>query len=253
MKAKLFVTLAVVALCMAIAVSMSAQVQSQTSTRTTGANVTTSVDKAEVVYISGNDVVIKMQDGSIRHFNNVPDSVKVTVDGQQLGVRDLKVGMKLQRTMTTTTRSQVITTVKTVSGKVWQVNPPTTLILTMDNGENKSFKIPKGQKFNIDGTMVDAFGLRKGMLVSATQIIQVPQEVIDHQRKLSGTMPPPPPPPPVEAPILIAQEAPAPAPAPEAPATLPKTGSPLPLIGFLGMLSLASSLGLSSFRNKFGK
>jgi len=36
--------------------------------------------------------------------------------------------------------------------------------------------------------------------------------------------------------------------APAAPAALPKTGSPLPLIGLLGFLSLASSLGLRAFR-----
>jgi hypothetical protein len=39
-----------------------------------------------------------------------------------------------------------------------------------------------------------------------------------------------------------------PAPAPEAPKTLPKTASPLPAIGLAGLLSLAGSLGLRSFR-----
>jgi len=42
--------------------------------------------------------------------------------------------------------------------------------------------------------------------------------------------------------------APAPAPAPEAPKKLPKTASPLPAIGLAGLLSLAGSLVLRSFR-----
>jgi hypothetical protein len=44
--------------------------------------------------------------------------------------------------------------------------------------------------------------------------------------------------------------APAAAPAGEAPKKLPKTASPLPGIGFAGLLSFAGSLGLRSFRLK---
>jgi LPXTG-motif cell wall-anchored protein len=42
----------------------------------------------------------------------------------------------------------------------------------------------------------------------------------------------------------------APAPAPEAPRSLPKTASPLPAIGLAGVLSLAGSLVLRSFRRR---
>jgi len=66
---------------------------------------------------------------------------------------------------------------------------------------------------------------------------------------LTGTMPPPPPAPPADVPILIAEAAPAPAPA--APAELPKTASPLPLIGLLGTLALLLSFGLKAIRSTF--
>ena len=56
-------------------------------------------------------------------------------------------------------------------GKVWHVNPPNTVILTLEDGTNQSFNIPKGQKFNIDGQTVDAFHLKKGMKVSATKVV----------------------------------------------------------------------------------
>lgn len=245
--------LAVATTCLAVSARMSAQVQTETTTTHGTASHEMKVDRAEVVSVNGNDVVVKMEDGTIRHIANVPDSVRVTVDGKQLGVHDLKPGMKLQRTITTTTVPKVITTTKSVTGKVWYVNPPSSVILTMENGENQQFKVPSGQKFNIDGKETDVWGLKKGMTVSATKVVEVPETVVTQQRALSGTAPAPPPPPPAGQPILIvvAEPTPAPAaPAPVAKAELPKTGSILPLFGLLGLLSLVSSFGLKSLRAK---
>jgi len=188
-----------------------------------------------------------MEDGTLRHFSNVPESAKVNVDGQELGIHDLKVGMKLQKTVTTITTPKTITTVKTVTGKVWHVTPPNSVILTLDDGTNQQFKIPKDQKFNVDGQMVDAWGLKKGMKVSATKVVEEPIVDVEHQRQLTGSMPPPPPPPPPDAPIIIAVMTPVPAPA-AAPAELPKTASNLPLIGFLGLAALGTALGLKLIR-----
>ena len=235
------------AVCLALTLSMSAQVQTKTSTAGHSASIVTQVERGEVVYVSGNDVVIKMEDGTIRHFANVPETFKATVDGQQVGVHDLKPGMKLQRTITTTTVAKVITTVKSVTGKVWMVNPPNSVILTMDDGKNQQFKIPNNQKFNVDGKMVDAWGLKKGMSISATKVVEEPVNVVSERKNVTGSSPPPPPP--VDVPILIVVAVPAPAQVAQAPAELPKTGSLLPLIGLLGLLSLASSLGLRTVRN----
>jgi LPXTG-motif cell wall-anchored protein len=235
-------------MCIVFALSMSAQVKTETNTSSGQSSSQTTVERAEVVLVNGNDLVVKMEDGSIRHIANVPESARVDVDGQQLGIHDLKPGMKLQRTITTTTTPQVITTVKTVTGKVWHVSPPNSVILTMDDGTNQSFKIPKGQKFTVDGQQTDAFGLKKGMRISATKIVEEPVTQVEHERQLTGSMPPPPPPPPADVPILVAVVVPPPAPAAAAPAELPKTGSPLPLIGLLGMLSLLSSIGLGLLR-----
>ena len=38
-----------------------------------------------------------MEDGTIRHIANVPESARIMVDGKELGVHDLKPGMKLER------------------------------------------------------------------------------------------------------------------------------------------------------------
>jgi LPXTG-motif cell wall-anchored protein len=238
--------LVVGAVCLAFTLSMSAQVQTKTNTAGHSAAVVTQVERGEVVYVSGNDVVIKMEDGTIRHFANVPESFRATVDGQQVGVHDLKPGMKLQRTITTTTIAKTITEVKSVTGKVWFINPPNSVILTMENGKNQQFKIPNNQKFNVDGQMVDAWGLKKGMTVSATKVVETPLNEVAQRRNVTGSSPPPPPP--VDVPILVEEETAAPVEVAQAPAELPKTGSELPLIGLLGLLSLASSLGLRMAR-----
>jgi hypothetical protein len=241
---------AVGALCMTFAVSMSAQVKSETTTTSGQAVHETTVERGEVVLVNGNDLVIKMEDGTIRHFANVPESARATVDGQQLGIHDLKPGMKLQRTLTISTTPKTITTVQTVTGKVWHISPPSSVILTLEDGTNQQFKIPKDQKFKVDGQMVDAWGLKKGMRVAATKIVEVPVTEVERQRQLTGSMPPPPPPPPADEPILIAAAAPEPAPA-APPAELPKTASLLPLVGLLGSLALFVSFGLRAVRSTF--
>jgi hypothetical protein len=233
--------------------TMHAQVQTDTITTSGQPTIETKVDRGTVVLVDGNDLVVKAEDGHLVHFPNVPESARAIVDGQELGIHDLKPGMMLERTITTTTTPQTITTVKSVTGKVWYVNPPSSVILTLEDGTNQEFKIPQGQKFNIDGQMVDAWGLKKGMRVSATKVVEEPETVAEHQEDVSGTTPPPPPDPVVDLPILVFvithfDPIPETAPAEVASTELPKTASELPLIGLLGLLSMAAGLSLHAAR-----
>ena len=43
------------------------------------------------VYVCGNDVIMKGDDGKIGDFSNVPDSEVVNAGDQQLSVHDLKL------------------------------------------------------------------------------------------------------------------------------------------------------------------
>ena len=199
-----FLTLVVGAVFLTSVLRMSAQVQTQTSTTSGTPTINVSVERGEVVYVQGNDLMVKMEDGTLRNFHNVPESARVTVDGREIGIHDLRVGMKLQKTVTTTTTPQIVTTVRTVTGKVWHVSPPDTLVLTLEDGNNQQFTIPVGQQFNIDGQMVDASGLRDGMKISATMVVEEPVTSVNVKKQLSGTMPAPLPPPP-DMPILFVQ------------------------------------------------
>jgi hypothetical protein len=241
--------------CLVFAAAMLAQEKSRTETTEGPASRKVQVDRGEVVYVSGNELVVKMENGEIRHFPNIPESARATVDGKELSIHELKPGMKLQRTIMTTTTPRTVTTVRTVEGKVWQVSPPNSVILTLADGSNKQYKIPKGQKFMIEGQEKTAFELRKGMNVSVTAMTTVPETVVAEQRRTTGSAPPPPPTPPIQGALLIETPLPAPAQtamaaAEPAPARLPKTGSALPLVGLLGLLCSGLSVGMRMLRRR---
>jgi len=235
------------ALCVALSMSSVAQVKTQTTEAHGQPTKEVEIERGEIAYINGNTVIIRMEDGSLRHFDNVPDSVNFMVDGKPVNIHNARVGMKLQKETIRTTTDKVVTTVETVTGKVWHVAPPHSVTLTLENGENQQFKIPEGQKFMINGQETDAWGLRKGMRVSVQRVTEVPVTVMAHEVHRTGVAPPAPP---VkeEVPILVVVARPAPPSAPvettaeATPARLPTTASNLPLIGLLGMLFCGLSL-----------
>jgi LPXTG-motif cell wall-anchored protein len=167
-----------------------------------------------------------------------------------MNVHQLKVGTHLTQTVTTKTVPETVKTVRTIDGKVWYVNPPSMVILTLPDGTNKEYKVPKGQMFNIDGKQQSVFHLKKGMNVSATVVTEAPATVVTQNKLVAGVAPPSAPPPAQPMPetvdvLLIETSNPAPQPtqtaaAEPAPKALPKTGSEWPLVGLLGLGSLAA-------------
>ena len=245
------------ALCMAFSLHLAAQVQTSTTVSHGEATRDVSVERGEIVYVNGNSVIIKMENGSLREFDDVPESTTFMIDGQPVHISNAKVGMKLEKQTVRTTRPKLVTKVETVTGKVWHVAPPKSVILTLENGENQRFTVPDGQKFTVDGNVTDVFSLKKGMMVTAQRITEVPETVVEHEVKVTGTAPPPPPPPTSTLPILIVVAPPTPrAEAPqttaavvEDPKKLPTTASNLPLIGLLGVLFCGLSLTAMTIRN----
>jgi hypothetical protein len=188
--ANIWKMLFLVAICVALATVMAAQVETQTTIQSAVPTQNVQVERAEVVYVAGNDLVIKTDDGQIAHVV-VPDGVTVAVDNRELTVHDLKPGMKLQRTITTMVTPSTITAIKTVEGTVFHVTPPNFVILTLPDGTNQPFRIPNRQKFLINGNETDAFGLKKGMKISATVITGVPGFVTRREVKIPTPATPP--------------------------------------------------------------
>jgi hypothetical protein len=243
-----------------LAVGVWAQDTSTTTVRHHAATYNTEVKNATVVYVEGNDLVLKLQNGKVEHLI-VPDSDKFVINGKEVTVRELTPGTRLTQTITTTTTPRYVKTVRTLKGKVWHVNAPGSVIVSLPDGTNHLYKVPSHAKFNIDGKQKTVFDLRKGMNFEATIITDEPQTVVAQNKLVVGQAPPPPTPPVVGVlliqpvrPVFLPAPAPPPAPSPvtmasvELPATLPKTGSVLPLVGLLGALAVVMSLGLGVIR-----
>jgi len=179
-----------IAICVASATVAAAQVETQTTMQRGVPTQKVQVERAEVVYVAGNDLVIKTDDGQIERIV-VPEEGTVVVDDRELTVHDLKPGMKLQRTITTMVTPTTITAIKTVEGTVFHVTPPNFVILTLPDGTNQPFRIPNRQKFLINGNETDAFGLEKGMKMSATVITEVPGFVTRREVKIPTPATPP--------------------------------------------------------------
>jgi hypothetical protein len=247
------------ALCIAFSLPSAAQVQTSKTVAHGEPTKQVTVERGTIVHVSGNSVVVKMEDGKLEHFNNVPDTLTFMVDGKPVNIHDAKPGMVLEKQTITTTTPRMITTVETVTGRVWHVSPPNSVILTLENGQNQRFEIPRGQRFMVNGQETDAWGLRKGMTVSAQRVTEVPETVVTQEIQRTGTAPPPPPPPRADIPILVVVARPVPAPPAEtaaaepAPTKLPKTASDLPLIALLGTLCCGLSLIAMSIRGIFSR
>jgi hypothetical protein len=233
-----------------IAFTAHAQVESSTKVATGPTMRSVVVEKGTVVYVSGNSLVVKAEDGSLRHFDNVPNTTTVNVDGKMLNVHQLQVGMTVQRQTITTRTPRMITTVKTVTGTITKIQLPK-VTLKLDDGSEQAFTIPTGQMFNVNGKQTTDKALRKGMSINAQQVVETPVTITSQQIIRTGTAPPPAPAP--NVPILVIFM-PAPAAAPEAPeaapAALPKTASELPLAGVLGGMLLALGLGIKAVKTR---
>src|SRR4051794_32033206 len=102
------VVLAAMAVC-STAVTSAAQSTTTSSTQT----------KAfEVIAVSGNDLVVKLPEGTREIV--VPNDFRFTVDGKQLAAADLKPGMKGTATITTKTTVTPVVVTEVKNGEVVQ-------------------------------------------------------------------------------------------------------------------------------------
>jgi hypothetical protein len=257
---------------MACAVFASAQDMPKTTTEKIAgaAQVGTERLRGTVQDVSGNDLIVKMANGSIREFH-VPESRVFNIDGKQISVHDLKPGTTLSATVTTTITPVTDRTTTIGTGKVWYV-AGNTVILTLPNGENKMYTVNDSYKFTVDGRPASVHDLRKGMTISAVKIVESERteiatntEVTGHAPVVAAIAPTPTPartttatvaPTPAPAPAVTATTTPAAAPttsgtadrtAPE-PAALPKTASSIPLLGLLGIVLAGAGLSVRRWR-----
>jgi len=238
------VLMAVMAVCFTAVISTAQTTTSSTQVKT-----------FEVIAVNGNDLVVKLPEGT-REIN-VPDDFRFTVDGQQLAARDLKPGMKGTATITTKTTVTPVVVTEVKNGEVVKASASSLLVRT-DQGfkqftegdvEKRGIKIMKG------GVPAQFSDFHAGDRLSATIVTTHPPQVMT-QQQVDATLA-------KAAPTADAAGA-APAAsrstsrstsgsataanaAPAAPVAkkLPKTGSAWPLLALASILSIAMGLTLT--------
>ena len=152
------------------------------------ASVTTQRLQGKVEYVEGNRLVVRMTDGSIREFD-VPANRKFTIDGRDLTVHELKPGTTLNATVTTTMTPVTDRTMTVGMGTVWWVSG-NTVIVTLPNGENRTYKVKDEYKFIVEGNKNATVGdLKKGMKISAERIVEEPRTEIATDTVVTGQAP----------------------------------------------------------------
>jgi LPXTG-motif cell wall-anchored protein len=234
-----------------VAIGSWAQDTTITTTQKGMPSYETEVKNAEVVYVEGNDLVLKLENGRVEHLV-VPDRDEFTIDGKVVSVHELRAGTKLTQTVTTITTPHYVNTVRTIEGKVWHVNPPNTVILRLPDNTNQMYTIPSHASFVIDGQQKTAFDLRKGMNIKATIVTDDEHTVIERNKFAFGQAPKPETPREVGLLLFLEPRQPETTMASAEPLTeLPATGTKMPLLGIAGIFSIATALGLRITRRRF--
>lgn len=225
----------------------------------------------EVLAVDGNQLDVKLPEGT-RELT-VPDDFRFTVNGQQMSVHQLRVGMKGTATITTRTTVTPVTVTEVKNGQV-VVRSGAGIIVRTTEGV-KSFTQgdvdKRGVKIVRDGQPVQLSELREGDRLSAVIITSLPPKVMT-EREVNATL---------AAAKAAGGAAPAPVAAPARPSassagstasarttaptsstapagssgsvtqsasaarTLPKTASSWPLVGLTSVLLLAIGFALT--------
>jgi len=124
---------------------------------------------ATVVYVSGNDLLIKATDGRLLNYS-VPAGYQFTIASGKVALKDLKTGVVLTGPVATGSEPLVIGHVVTVKAKVYVARPPDTVTLILSDG-SQDFVVPAGTIFTVNGAAVPLNGLKRNDEVEATLLM----------------------------------------------------------------------------------
>ena len=187
--------------------------------------------------VAGNKVVLREADGL--HEYNPPAGFKFQLDGRDVGVDEIKPGMSINAVVTDKVITRQVTVTRIESGTVAQVAPGG-IVLKDQSGNLKSynFKDPAGNDiyFARDGKEVPLRNVKVGDRLSGTFVTTLPAQQISQRSAVARATEPSAAP----EPAVVAAAT---------PRALPKTASPLPLVGLLAALSAGIALTLRAARH----
>jgi hypothetical protein len=228
-----------------------------TLAQTPQAGTTTETKKFQVIAVDGNQLVVKLPEGT-RELT-VAEDFRFNVDGKMLSVHELKPGMSGTATITTKTTVVPVSVTEVKNGTVVQASGSSIIVRT-DEGF-KSFSQSdidkRGIKIMRGGEPARISDFRANDRLTATIITTKPPRVLTEkevQATLARTDAP------VGTPEAADKPAPSPPATPAAPAEtgaatgaakrLPKTASPVPVLGFVGLAWVLAGLGLTVARHR---
>ena len=252
------------ALCSAAVLCLTAAAASAQTT------TTSETKKFQVISVEGNVLVVRLPEGTREMA--VADDFRFNVDGKMLSVHELKPGMAGTATITTKTTVTPVTVTEVKNGTVMQ-NLGTSILVRTDDGMkmfSQSDIDKRGIKIMRDGKPAEISDFRANDRLTATIVTSKPPRVMT-EREVQATL--------AKSggagaggaatgaspsgagaassagaakPGAASSAAPTSGAATSGGAarTLPKTASPLPIVGLAGLASLVAGLGLTLRRRR---
>jgi hypothetical protein len=182
----------------------------------------TSGPTSTVVYVSGNDVVVKSSDGKLLNYNVTPGT-KFMADGKSASLAELKPGTKLTKEVSTGFDPQIISGVQVVKGKVFAATPPDVVTLSLAEGI-KELSVPAGTTFMVGGKPLTIDGLKSDMMIDATIVTTIADNAKPEIANAAAPSAPA-----LTGALLVAKTL------GDGEAALPEAGTNLPLYGLVGL------------------
>jgi LPXTG-motif cell wall-anchored protein len=207
---------------------------------------TTETKKFQIIAVDGNQLVVKLPEGT-RELT-VPDDFRFNIDGKMLPVSELKPGMAGTATITTRTTVVPVTVTEVKNGTVMHTSGSSIIVRT-DNAI-KSFSQAdvhrRGVKIMREGKPAQISDFRVNDGLTATIITTKPPRVLT-EKDVQATV--------ARSAGSASPAAATPAYSPAAtsgagPKKLPKTASPLPVLGLAGLASFLVGVGLTAKRRR---
>jgi hypothetical protein len=159
------------ALAASLPICLSAQQTTTTTTPKSATHVMT-VDSAQVVYVSGDDAVLKMPDGSLRLFEMQPGT-PLMIDGKESKPSDLRPGMNIAHVQLHSRAASEVTSVDELNGTITAKNGPF-MTIRLDDGTSKIYRVPADATFSVSGKETHYGSIMHGMKVSVTAVTTSP-------------------------------------------------------------------------------
>jgi len=185
---KLGATLLVCAAAVIVAGEEPQSTQKKETVSRSPSTATTTQVRGEVVAVGPNWLIARMVPGGDYRFFDVRPGAVATIEGVKKSLSELKLGTMLTAAVTTTQTPLVKRTTTITKGRLLWSNP-TTILVTLENGENRQYTVPPGFTFTVEGKQLGTAELRPGMILTGTNVIEEPVTLITQETVVYGTEP----------------------------------------------------------------